>query len=111
MFDTGFVTEVADFIRNSLNNRGAKDNVYSAVDYIVDSTKTHNELITECKELRLERNKICKEIGFMIRDGKDAASKKLDFETLNSKIRELEDKTNEILQNQIYAVQLIFKLH
>ena len=98
-----------EFIRDNpkvFNNKMNKRNVYISSENILKIDKKNRELISNLQIFQEERNLLSKQIGILIKDGKDAIKvqesvKKLkdQISLADEKIKESENKLRDILIN------------
>lgn len=107
MLQVNFLRENKDRVLEGLQKRNFKNP--ELVDEAIALDEERRTLQVELDNLNAEKNKISKEIGMLMKDGKkeEAESSKLKTAEFSGRIKELEDQKPEIetkLQNILYLI-------
>jgi seryl-tRNA synthetase len=70
VLDPRYIAENADTVRQSLRRRGADEGTMAALDRLVEIDGTRRDLITRTDELRALRNRLSKQIGPLMKEGR-----------------------------------------
>ena len=94
MLDPRFVAENPDVVKDTLRRRFASEELMASVDEIVALSELRRDYIMEVDTLRAQRNTLSKQIGGLMRDGKqeEAQSIKAQVATGAVRLKELEEK-------------------
>jgi seryl-tRNA synthetase len=98
MNDLRLVTEQPDRVRDSLRRRHAADDSFAAVDQIIELSSRRTSLVRERDELRGARNRLSREIGGLMREGRrdEAEAIKHRVHEGNDRISVIETEINEL---------------
>ena len=107
MIDIKFLRENPEVVKENIKKK-FQDEKLPLVDEVIDLDKKVREAQTKGDELRANRNKISKEIGGLMKDGKkeEAMAKKAEVQNMASELAELEAvegnlraRINDIMMN------------
>jgi seryl-tRNA synthetase len=107
MLDPRFVAENPDVVKETLRRRFASEELIASVDVIVTLSELRRDYITEVDSLRGQRNTLSKQIGGLMRDGKqeEAQSIKAQVATGAIRLKELEEKLS-LLEEEFSALNM-----
>lgn len=92
MLDIKFIRENTELVRQAIKNR----NTQCDIDRILLLDNERRELLVEVENLKHERNVVSKQIGLMKLNGEDIRDKSEQMKSVNQRIRELDDKVEQI---------------
>ncbi|MCS7264656.1 MAG: serine--tRNA ligase [Armatimonadetes bacterium] len=87
MLDLRLIREQTEFVKERLGSRG--DNYDELIDQIVSLDEKRRKIIAEVENLKHRRNLVSKEIGVMMKEGKDVTA-------LREEMRQVGDQINEL---------------
>ena len=95
MLDIKLIRDQPDFVRQRLATRGAGDE--ANIDEIILADRGRRLALAEAEQLKAQKNKLSKEIGLLMKEGKsdEAAKKKSEVELINQNLPLKEDLANE----------------
>ena len=107
MIDIKFLRENPEAVKENIKKK-FQDSKLSLVDEVIELDKESRQTQQEADDLRASRNKISKEIGGLMKDGKkeEAEAKKAEVAAGAKRLAELEEKETE-LQEKITKMMLI----
>ena len=107
MIDIKFLRENPEAVKENIKKK-FQDSKLSLVDEVIELDKESRQTQQEADDLRASRNKISKEIGGLMKDGKkeEAEAKKAEVAAGAKRLAELEEKETE-LQEKITIMMLI----
>ncbi len=99
MLDIRLIRERPDLVKETLKKRYMED-LIPLVDEVLDLDKRWRAILKELNELRAERNRISKEIGKLVREGReeDAESLRKKASELSRRIEEMEAEEKELAE-------------
>ena len=110
MLDIKFVRTNPDIVKQNIKNK-FQDSKLTLVDEVLELDKRNREIKQEVEALRAEKNKISKNIGSMMAQGK-----KDEAETLKKKVTENADRMEalsaeekEVEEKDVYKSQAIYR--
>ncbi len=111
MLEIKFVREHPEIVRKDLEKRNEKEKL-EWLDDLLKSDAEHRKLLQENQKLRQRRNEITEEINQLRKQGKDIKDKILEAKGLPGKIKQSDEKIEE-LKNKIeyYLMRLPNILH
>jgi len=92
MLDIRFIRESREKVEVSLKNRGASFDLEG----LLSLDEERRRLLQEAEALKHERNVASDEIGLLLREKKDATSKKDEMKAISQKISSLDEKVGKI---------------
>lgn len=107
MIDIKFLRENPEAVKENIKKK-FQDSKLSLVDEVIELDKESRETQQEADDLRASRNKISKEIGGLMKDGKkeEAEAKKAEVAAGAKRLAELEEKETE-LQEKITKIMML----
>lgn len=107
MIDIKFLRENPEAVKENIKKK-FQDSKLSLVDEVIELDKESRQTQQEADDLRASRNKISKEIGGLMKDGKkeEAESKKAEVAAGAKRLAELEEKETE-LQEKITKIMML----
>ena len=107
MIDIKFLRENPEAVKENIKNK-FQDSKLSLVDEVIELDKESRQTQQEADDLRASRNKISKEIGGLMKDGKkeEAEAKKAEVAAGAKRLAELEEKETE-LQEKITKIMML----
>ena len=105
MLDIRFVRENVEVVKNNIKNK-YQDNKLPLVDEVIELDREKRELLQEEETIRAERNKLSKQIGMLMGQGKKdeaeetkalVSSKAQRLDTLTEKGKELDERITTIM--------------
>ena len=107
MIDIKFLRENPEAVKESIKKK-FQDSKLSLVDEVIELDKESRQAQQEADDLRASRNKISKEIGGLMKDGKkeEAEAKKAEVAAGAKRLAELEEKETE-LQEKITKIMML----
>ena len=107
MLDIKFVRENPEVVKQNIRNK-FQDNKLELVDKVLELDKENREIKQEVEALRAERNKISKQIGALMGQGKREEAEEVKKQVgLNSaRLAELEEKETE-LQAKVKKIMMV----
>ena len=107
MIDIKFLRENPEAVKENIKKK-FQDSKLSLVDEVIELDKESRQTQQEADDLRASRNKISKEIGGLIKDGKkeQAQAKKAEVAAGEKRLAELEEKETE-LQEKITKIMML----
>ena len=107
MIDIKFLRENPEAVKENIKKK-FQDSKLSLVDEVIELDKESRQTQQEADDLRASRNKISKEIGGLMKDGKkeEAEAKKAEVAAGAKRIAELEEKETE-LQEKITKIMML----
>ena len=107
MLDIRFIRENPDVVKENIKKK-FQDSKLSLVDEVIELDKESRQTQQEADDLRASRNKISKEIGGLMKDGKkeEAEAKKAEVAAGAKRLAELEEKETE-LQEKITKIMML----
>jgi len=102
MLDRRLITENTDAVKAAMTKRHADDGTHAAVDRIVDMDSRRKSVTTETDELRAKRNTLSKQIGPLMREGKQAEAEplKAEVKAFGDRLSALEEELKSIESEQ-----------
>ena len=106
MIDIKFLRENPEIVKENIRKK-FQDNKLPLVDEVIGLDKEARDVQGEADNLRANRNKISKEIGALMAQGKkeEAEAKKAEVASGAKRLSELEEKENE-LQEKIARIMM-----
>lgn len=92
MLDIRFIRENADAVKTAMKNRNADVDV----DTVLALDVRRREIVAEVEGLKAERNKTSKNIGMMIKEGKDPEEVKAQVREMGDKISALDEELRDV---------------
>ena len=94
MLDIKLIRDQPDFVRQRLATRGAGDEM--KIDQIILADQGHRLALVEAEQLKAQKNKLSKEIGLLMKEGKsdEATKKKSEVALINQNLPLKEDLAN-----------------
>ena len=107
MIDIKFLRENPEAVKENIKKK-FQDSKLSLVDEVIELDKESRQTQQEADDLRASRNKISKEIGGLMKDGKkeEAEAKKAEVAAGAKRLAELEEKETE-LQEKITKIMML----
>ena len=107
MIDIKFLRENPEAVKENIKKK-FQDSKLSLVDEVIELDKESRQTQQEADDLRASRNKISKEIGGLMKDGKkeEAEAKKTEVAAGAKRLAELEEKETE-LQEKITKIMML----
>ena len=107
MLDMKFLRENPELVKENIKKK-FQDSKLSLVDEVIELDKESRQTQQEADDLRASRNKISKEIGGLMKDGKkeEAEAKKAEVAAGAKRLAELEEKETE-LQEKITKIMML----
>lgn len=107
MIDIKFLRENPEAVKENIKKK-FQDSKLSLVDEVIELDKESRQTQQEADDLRASRNKISKEIGGLMKDGKkeEAEAKKAEVAAGANSLAELEEKETE-LQEKITKIMML----
>ena len=107
MIDIKFLRENPEAVKENIKKK-FQDSKLSRVDEVIELDKESRQTQQEADDLRASRNKISKEIGGLMKDGKkeEAEAKKAEVAAGAKRLAELEEKETE-LQEKITKIMML----
>ena len=107
MIDIKFLRENPEAVKENIKKK-FQDSKLSLVDEVIELDKESRQTQQEADDLRSSRNKISKEIGGLMKDGKkeEAEAKKAEVAAGAKRLAELEEKETE-LQEKITKIMML----
>ena len=107
MIDIKFLRENPEAVKENIKKK-FQDSKLSLVDEVIELDKESRQTQQEADDLRASRNKISKEIGGLMKDGKkeEAEAKKAEVAAGAKRLAELEEKETE-LQAKITKIMML----
>ena len=107
MIDIKFLRENPEAVKENIKKK-FQDSKLSLVDEVIELDKESRQTQQEADDLRASRNKISKEIGGLMKDGKkeEAEAKKAEVAAGAKRLEELEEKETE-LQEKITKIMML----
>ena len=107
MIDIKFLRENPEAVKENIKKK-FQDSKLSLVDEVIELDKESRQTQQEADDLRASRNKISKEIGGLMKDGKkeEAEAKKAEVAAGAKRLAELEQKQTE-LQEKITKIMML----
>lgn len=107
MIDIKFLRENPEAVKENIKKK-FQDSKLSLVDEVIELDKESRQTQQEADNLRASRNKISKEIGGLMKDGKkeEAEAKKAEVAAGAKRLAELEEKETE-LQEKITKIMML----
>ena len=107
MIDIKFLRENPEAVKENIKKK-FQDSKLSLVDEVIELDKESRQTQQEADDLRARRNKISKEIGGLMKDGKkeEAEAKKAEVVAGAKRLAELEEKETE-LQEKITKIMML----
>ena len=91
MLDLNYVREHLDEVYKSLENRGASDDIFRALEQFASADRARRRIIAESDQLNAQRNEMSSKIGALMKEGKaDEAI------SLRSRVSDLKEQIAEI---------------
>jgi seryl-tRNA synthetase len=102
MLDRRLIIENTDAVKAALKKRHADEESVTAVDRIVEMDGRRKTVTTETDELRAKRNSLSKQIGPLMREGKQAEAEplKAEVKAFGDRLSALEDELKHIESEQ-----------
>ncbi|MGQ9520770.1 MAG: serine--tRNA ligase [Candidatus Fervidibacter sp.] len=94
MLDLRLLREHPDFVKERLNTRG--DNYDELVDLILALDEKRRQIISEVETLKHRRNVMSKEVGMMVREGKNVEALREEVKKIGDRISELDSLLREV---------------
>jgi len=96
VLDIKQIREATDFVRERLASRGGGEE--SLVDEVLELDERRRRLLAEVEALKAERNRVSKEIGRLLAEGKreEAEARKRETRSLGDRIAELDRQVGEV---------------
>jgi seryl-tRNA synthetase len=94
MLDLRLIREQPEFVKERLRTRG--DNYDELIDRILALDEQRRQIIAEVESLKHRRNVVSKEIGMMMREGKDVTELREEMRQVGERINELDAKLREV---------------
>ncbi len=106
MLDIKFVRENPEMVKDNIRNK-FQDNKLDLVDKVIELDATLRKTKQEAETLRANRNKISKEIGYLMSQGKkdEAENKKIEVEKNSKQLSELETQEGE-LEKEVTGIMM-----
>lgn len=101
MIDITVLRENPNLVKENMKKK-FQDNKLSLVDEVLILDKDYRAVLTKASELRAERNRLSKEIGLFMREGK-----KEEAENNKSKVNQMADELSELeIKEETFSVKL-----
>ena len=94
MLDLRLIRERPDFVKERLKARG--DNYDELIDLILSLDEKRRQIISEVEVLKHRRNVMSKEIGMMMREGKNVEALREEVKKVGDRISELDSLLREV---------------
>ncbi len=94
MLDIELIRKKPDFVKQRLATRDKE--LSGLIDKVLELDTQRRSVLVELENLRFERNKKSKEIGFLKKKGEDTSELESEVRGLKERIEELEDRLSEI---------------
>lgn len=105
MLNLQLIREQPEFVKARLATRG--ENYQELIDRILALDRERRQIITEVEDLKHRRNVMSKEIGIMIREGKDVAAHREEMRRVGDRIDELDARLREVEEELERALLLV----
>jgi seryl-tRNA synthetase (EC 6.1.1.11) len=94
MLDLRLIREQPEFVKERLRTRG--DNYDELIDRILALDEQRRQIIAEVESLKHRRNVVSKEIGMMMREGKDVTELREEMRQVGERINELDAQLSQV---------------
>jgi len=94
MLDLRFIRENPTFVKERLRTRG--DEYDPLIDRIVALDERRRQIIAEVETLKHRRNVVSKEIGMLLKEGKDATALREEMRQVGDRINQLDGELREV---------------
>lgn len=94
MLDLRLIREQTEFVKQRLLTRG--DTYDELIDRIVALDEQRRQLIAEVEQLKHRRNVVSKEIGMLMKEGKDTSQLRAEMRTVSDRIDQLDAQLREV---------------
>ena len=107
MLDPRFVAENPDVVKDTLRRRFASEELMASVDEIVALSELRRDYIMEVDTLRAQRNTLSKQIGGLMRDGKQEEAQQIKAQVATGavQLKELEEKLS-LLEEKLSGLNM-----
>ncbi len=105
MLDLRLIREQTEFVKERLRTRG--DNYDELIDRIVALDEQRRRIIAEVEQLKHRRNVVSKEIGMMMKEGKDTTALREEMRQVSDRIDQLDTQLREVEQQLEQALLFI----
>lgn len=94
MLDLKLIREQTELVKEKLQTRG--DDYSELIEQIVSLDEKRRQIITEVENLKHRRNVVSKEIGMMMKEGKDVSTLREEMRRTGDRINELDAQLREV---------------
>lgn len=94
MLDLKFVRNSPEVVKDALKKR----NMAISLDHFLEQEEERRKLLFEVETLKARRNSVSEEVGRLKKNGEDAESLVLEMREVGQTIKELEEKSTDIVQ-------------
>lgn len=105
MLNIRLIREQPDFVKARLNTRG--DRWDELIDRIIALDKRRKQILVEVENLKHHRNVVSKEIGMMLKEGKDATALREEMRQVGDQISQLDAELRQVEEELEQAMLLV----